>query len=103
MRQQFEISRRLTMTVPEAGEILGLGRTAAYEAARTGQLPTLRIGHRLLVPLGAMEKMLSVRPGTLSKANLTGNLDPEYGRTHSRNNDERSEEQKDGVGTKGPP
>ncbi len=32
-----------TYTVPEAAKLLGIGRTAAYEAARTGQIPTIRI------------------------------------------------------------
>ncbi len=39
-----------THTVPVAGEILGVGKNAAYAAARTGQIPTIRIGRRLLVP-----------------------------------------------------
>ena len=49
-----------TYTVPEAAEALGIGRNAAYEAARTGQLPTIRIGKRILVPVAALERMLSV-------------------------------------------
>lgn len=47
-----------TLTVPEAGEILGIGRSAAYEAARTGDLPTIRIGKRILVPMVALERLL---------------------------------------------
>ncbi len=49
-----------TYTVPEAAEALGIGRSAAYEAARTGQLPTIRIGKRILVPVAALERMLRV-------------------------------------------
>ncbi len=49
-----------TYTVPEAAEALGIGRNAAYEAARTGQLPTIRIGERILVPVAALERMLRV-------------------------------------------
>ena len=40
---------RLTYDVPEAGRLAGLGRNASYEAARTGQMPTITIGNRLLV------------------------------------------------------
>ena len=47
-----------TLSVPEAGKALGVGRSAAYEAARTGQLPTIRIGKRMLVPVVALERML---------------------------------------------
>ena len=49
---------RLTITVPEAGELLGLSRNSAYAAAKAGQLPTIRIGKLLRVPLGALERML---------------------------------------------
>ena len=49
---------RATYTVPEAAKILGIGRNSAYEAARTGAIPTLRIGKRLLVPISALNKLL---------------------------------------------
>ena len=47
-----------TLSVPEAAKALGIGRSAAYEAARTGQLPTIKIGKRILVPVVAFERML---------------------------------------------
>ncbi len=50
---------KLTYTVPEAAELLGIGRAAAYEAARSGQLPTIRIGKRVLVPVAALERFLA--------------------------------------------
>ncbi len=49
---------KLTLSVPEVAEILGIGRAAAYEAARTGQIPTIRIGKRILVPVAALEQLL---------------------------------------------
>ncbi len=52
------MDHRKTYTVTEAGEVLGIGRSAAYEAARTGQIPTIRIGKRILVPVVALERML---------------------------------------------
>lgn len=51
---------RQTLDVAEAAELLGIGRSAAYEAARRGDLPTVRIGRRVLVPRAALEKMLDV-------------------------------------------
>lgn len=54
-----------TLSIPEAGKALGIGRSAAYEAARTGQLPTIRIGKRLLVPIIALERLLE-QAGTLT-------------------------------------
>ncbi len=50
---------KLTYTVTEAAELLGIGRSAAYEAARSGQLPTIRIGKRVLVPVAALERLLA--------------------------------------------
>ncbi|RTL63699.1 MAG: DNA-binding protein [Hyphomicrobiales bacterium] len=59
VKQLADKARRLTMTVPEAAEVLGIGRAAAYEAARSGQLPIIRVGKRVLVPVAALERMLS--------------------------------------------
>ncbi len=51
---------KLTYTIPETAKILGIGRSAAYEGARIGEIPTVRIGKRILVPVTALERMLSV-------------------------------------------
>ena len=48
----------LTISVPEAGRRLGLGKNASYEAARRGELPVLRFGRKLRVPRVAFERML---------------------------------------------
>lgn len=45
------IEGRGTVTIEEAAHYLGIGRSAAYDAARRGELPTLRLGRRLLVPV----------------------------------------------------
>lgn len=47
-----------TMTVEKAAERLGISRNAAYEAARRGDLPSLRIGRRIVVPAAAFEAWL---------------------------------------------
>jgi excisionase family DNA binding protein len=59
----------LTISVPEAGRRLGLGKNAAYEAARRGELPVLRFGRKLRVPRIAYERMLS-------EAKVTGKANP---------------------------
>jgi excisionase family DNA binding protein len=51
-----EIER--TMTILEAAAILGISRNAAYEAAKTGQIPIIRIGKRILVPRAALDRLL---------------------------------------------
>lgn len=47
-----------TLTVPEAGLILGLGKASAYEAASRGDIPTIRIGRRLVVPTAGLRRLL---------------------------------------------
>jgi excisionase family DNA binding protein len=53
------ITPRRVVTVGEAAAILEISRGAAYQAAKTKELPTIRIGRRLLVPLAALERMLA--------------------------------------------
>ncbi|HME28773.1 MAG TPA: helix-turn-helix domain-containing protein [Pseudolabrys sp.] len=49
----------LTMSVPEAGRnYFGMSRNAAYAAAARGEIPTVRIGRLLRVPVRALERML---------------------------------------------
>jgi hypothetical protein len=48
-----------TMSVPEAGkEYYGLARNASYAAAKRGDIPTIRVGNLLRVPVRAMEAKL---------------------------------------------
>jgi hypothetical protein len=48
-----------TLSVPEAGRIyFGLPAQSAYAAARRGDIPTIRIGRLLRVPIRAIEAML---------------------------------------------
>ncbi len=47
------------LTIPETAKILRIGRNSAYEAARRGQIPTIKIGKRLLVPREALERQLA--------------------------------------------
>jgi hypothetical protein len=49
----------MTISVPEAGErFFGLSRNGSYAAAGRGDLPTIRIGRLLRVPVRALEQML---------------------------------------------
>ena len=50
--------KRPTVTVEESAEVLGISRGSAYEAARSGELPTIRIGRRVQVPTALLLKML---------------------------------------------
>ena len=49
----------LTMSVPEAGKkYFGLSRDGSYRAAERGEIPTIRVGRLLRVPVRAMERLL---------------------------------------------
>jgi excisionase family DNA binding protein len=47
-----------TIIVPEAGRRVGLSKNAAYKAAKAGEIPSLRFGRKLRVPIVAFERML---------------------------------------------
>ena len=50
---------RLTITIIEAAQRLGIGRNSAYAAAHDGTIPTIKIGRRLVVPVAALDRMLN--------------------------------------------
>jgi hypothetical protein len=51
---------RPTISVPEAGaRYFGFSANHSYIAAARGDIPTIRIGRRLFVPIAAIEKMLA--------------------------------------------
>ena len=52
-RTQTE-SLPLVLTVEEAAAALRIGRSAAYEAVRTGSIPAVRIGRLIRIPRGAL-------------------------------------------------
>jgi excisionase family DNA binding protein len=60
-----EVIKRLTVPVwPDAGQTLGLGRNATYDAIARGQIPAIRIGRKLLVPKRALERLANGEPAT---------------------------------------
>ncbi|WP_294981168.1 hypothetical protein [uncultured Microbacterium sp.] len=53
-----DLRDRATITIPEAGQVLGLGQSAAYSAATRGEIPTLALGRRKVVPVPALLRLL---------------------------------------------
>jgi excisionase family DNA binding protein len=49
---------RLTMSVEDAADVLGISRSLAYELVRKGELPSLRLGRRLVVPVRSVEALV---------------------------------------------
>lgn len=56
--QAKNASERKTVSVEEAGRILGISRGAAYAYANAGTIPTIRLGRRILVPKAGLDKLL---------------------------------------------
>lgn len=57
-----EALARPTISVPDAGRLFfGLARQAAYNAAKAGDLPTVKIGRRLVVPVAPLAEQLGLR------------------------------------------
>ena len=53
---------KLTLSVPEAARVLGIGRNTAYTLAREGKLPgVIDLGRRLVVSRAALEKVLGTQ------------------------------------------
>ena len=46
------------LTIEETASLLRIGRTSAYQAARAGELPVIRLGRKLLVPRRGLEVLL---------------------------------------------
>lgn len=63
-----EALARPTISVPDAGKLFfGLGRNSAYEAAKAGDIPTIKIGGRIMVPVVPLAEKLGLR-STIGRA-----------------------------------
>jgi len=52
------LEKRLTVSIPEAAEMLGVSVRHAYDLAREGRLPVISLGARKVVPVHQLEKLL---------------------------------------------
>lgn len=64
------------LTVDETAVVLRIGRSAAYAAVRSEQIPSIRIGHSLRVPRGWLEALLTCDVDTMN----SGAVDEEPGK-----------------------
>jgi excisionase family DNA binding protein len=53
----------VTLSVNQAAKVLGLSRAGTYEAVQRGDLPSLRIGRRILIPTRRLVDLLEQPPG----------------------------------------
>ncbi len=61
MKVPYELEGKATVSIPEAGKLLGLSKNSAYLAAQAGHIPTLRVGaRRMVVPVAPLLRMLGI-------------------------------------------
>src|ERR1700741_656959 len=56
--EEVRVPQRLTYTVPEVAELLGISRSTAYECIRRGEIPALVLGRRIVVSRAALKALL---------------------------------------------
>lgn len=76
-RQALRQSERATISVEEAARYLGIGRGAAYLAVKNGELPSLRLGSRILVPVWALLELLAGRGVSEASRRPSGHEPPQ--------------------------
>jgi excisionase family DNA binding protein len=55
------VPQRLVLRIPEVMTMLGLGRTKIYELIGSGDLPVIRVGKAVRIPVTALEKWVEER------------------------------------------
>ncbi|MBI3910326.1 MAG: helix-turn-helix domain-containing protein [Armatimonadetes bacterium] len=55
----MDLNAQRVLTVAETARELRLGRSATYEAVKRGEIPSVRIGRRILIPVAALERLLA--------------------------------------------
>lgn len=53
-----ELAGHVTVDVQTAARVLGVGRDAAYAAVRNGEIKSLRISHRIVIPVQPLLRQL---------------------------------------------
>ncbi|MEF2278786.1 helix-turn-helix domain-containing protein [Deinococcus sp. YIM 134068] len=59
MTLTVENGGKLTRKPEEVAPLLGVGRNGVYDLIRTGQLRSIRVGRKILIPLSAIEEFLN--------------------------------------------
>jgi excisionase family DNA binding protein len=63
------LGKHAVYSVEEAAKVLGISRATSYECVRTGEIPSIRFGKRILVPRAALLKLLEEVGSFKSKPN----------------------------------
>jgi excisionase family DNA binding protein len=65
---------RPTLTVEETARLLGISRGLAFQAVRRGDIPSIRIGRRILIPVARLQALLD--GDGLTRNDLPSQRDP---------------------------
>ena len=66
----------LAIPVSDAADLIGISRSKAYAMAADGELPTVRIGRKTLIPMAELRQWLADRAGQ-SAANVADTANAE--------------------------
>jgi hypothetical protein len=59
-KRQIETAESAAYSIPQAGAMVGLSRSGAYDAARRGEMPILEFGRKKIVPKAVWDRMLGI-------------------------------------------
>lgn len=65
-------SSRLAVRVGEAARLLDIGRSKAYELIQAGELPAIRVGKSLRVPVRALQRWIEAQANAARKGGTNG-------------------------------
>ena len=57
---------RMTLSVAEVQQALGVGRNTVYELVSRNDFPKIRVGRKIIVPRDAFAKWLERQPGQVT-------------------------------------
>jgi hypothetical protein len=61
MTELEKLLSKPTADVPDVGRIcFGMSRNGSYDAAKRGEIPTIKVGRLLKVPTAALKRMLLI-------------------------------------------
>ena len=52
-------TNKLTYTVLEVSKLLGISKNSTYKAINDGDIPSVKIGSRILIPRSQIDKLLN--------------------------------------------
>ena len=56
-------SLAIAVTINQAGNLIGVGRSKIYQLIGQGRLPLVKLGKRSLVPVGALQAFIAAEAG----------------------------------------